>query len=72
MSIPKAARILGVCDASVYRAAKKGELPVIRIGKRILVLCELFEQMLAGQGGPVVQKGDRGSRPIAGAHGPQA
>jgi excisionase family DNA binding protein len=47
-SIPKAARRLGICDASAYRAAQKGELPVIRIGRRYLVLCDLFEQMLAG------------------------
>jgi len=72
LSIPKAARILDISNASAYRAAKKGELPVIRIGKRYLVLCDLFEQMLTGQWAPVLQRGDRGSRPAAGPHGSQA
>jgi excisionase family DNA binding protein len=71
-SIPKAARRLGICDASAYRAAQKGELPVIRIGRRYLVLCDLFEQMLAGQWRPVVQRGDGGSRPTPDPQGSQA
>jgi excisionase family DNA binding protein len=36
-SVPEAAEILGIDRNSGYAAAKKGELPTIRIGKRLLV-----------------------------------
>lgn len=48
MSIPEAAKILGIGVNGAYEAAKRGEIPTIQIGKRILVLREPFKKMLAG------------------------
>jgi excisionase family DNA binding protein len=42
LSIAEAAKALGVGRAAAYEAARKGQLPTIRIGRRLLVpLAEL-------------------------------
>ncbi len=46
MTIPEAARELGIGRNSAYAAAKRGEIPTIRIGSRILVPCAAFERMV--------------------------
>jgi len=50
-SVPEAAEILGIDRNSGYAAAKNGELPTIRIGKRLLVPKAALERLLntAGQ-----------------------
>ena len=47
-TIGEAAKELGIGRNQAYAAAKRGEIPIIRIGKRILVLREPFKKMLAG------------------------
>ena len=37
MSVAEADRLLGISTRSAYRAADAGQLPTIRIGRRILV-----------------------------------
>ena len=37
MSIDEAARVLGIGRASAYEAARRGELPTLRVGRRWLV-----------------------------------
>lgn len=37
MTIPEAARLLGICRSAAYRAVARGEIPTIRIGRRLLV-----------------------------------
>jgi excisionase family DNA binding protein len=38
VSVPTAARLLGISRSLAYRAAQSGELPVIRIGRRVVVV----------------------------------
>lgn len=38
MSVPEVARMLGVSRKTVYRAIKRGELPVFRVGRRVVVV----------------------------------
>jgi excisionase family DNA binding protein len=45
-TIAEAARELGVGKNQAYAAARRGEIPTIRIGNRILVLREPFKKML--------------------------
>jgi excisionase family DNA binding protein len=52
ISIDEAARLLGIARNSAYDAAARGEIPTIRIGKRILVPRVAFERMLAGETQP--------------------
>jgi excisionase family DNA binding protein len=47
-TVEEAARKLGIGRNSCYEAARTGQLPSIRIGKRILVPRVALERMLAG------------------------
>ena len=47
-TIPEAGRILGIGRNSAYEAARRGEIPVIRIGGRIVVPVAALEHMLGG------------------------
>jgi len=46
MTIPEAARALGVSRNFGYELARRGEIQVIRLGRRILVPKATFERML--------------------------
>ena len=45
-TVDEAAEAAGVSRNSAYEGVKKGEIPSIRIGKRILVLWQPFMKML--------------------------
>ena len=46
ITVPEAAERLGIHRDSAYAAAAKGQIPTIRIGKRLLVPLAAFERML--------------------------
>jgi excisionase family DNA binding protein len=46
--VRQTAKELGIGRNQAYEAAKRGEIPTIRIGKRILVLREPLKRMLLG------------------------
>ena len=46
---PAAARLLGISRTTVYAAARRGDIPTLRIGRRILVPRAALERLLAGQ-----------------------
>jgi excisionase family DNA binding protein len=46
MTIPEAAKLLGLSRNGAYEAAKRGEIPAIRIGGRILVPRHALEEFL--------------------------
>jgi hypothetical protein len=45
-TVPKAGALLGLGRYASYEAAKKGELPVVRAGKRFIVPIRALEKML--------------------------
>ena len=47
-TIDEAAKALGIGRNQAYAAAKRGEIPCIRIGNRILVLVKPLKRMLEG------------------------
>jgi excisionase family DNA binding protein len=47
-SIDEAAKELGIGRNQAYSAARRGEIPTIKIGKRILVLKGPLSRLLAG------------------------
>ena len=49
ITVPEAGKRLGIGRNAAYAAAARGEIPVVRIGKRILVPLPAFEAMLAVQ-----------------------
>ena len=48
LTIPEAAKTLGIGRNAGYEAARRGEIPTIRIGKRLLVPVVALERMLQG------------------------
>ena len=53
MTVDEAAEVLGVSRASAYEGVKTGEIPSIRIGRRIVVPTAAVRRMLRlDSGGP--------------------
>ncbi len=50
ISVEEAGRLIGVSRNSAYEAVRRKELPVIRIGRRLLVPRAALEKLLAGAG----------------------
>jgi excisionase family DNA binding protein len=48
VTIAEAAQMLGIGRNAAYEAAKKGQIPTIRIGHRLLVPAAALERMLSG------------------------
>ena len=49
LTVPEAARKLGISRNAAYEAAQRGEIPSIRVGKRLLVPRAALERMLQGE-----------------------
>jgi len=52
LNVKDAAWVLGVSKNSCYQAVLKGELPSIRLGKRILIPSQALKAMLESAGKP--------------------
>lgn len=52
ISVERAAEILGISRSSAYRAAKKGEIPTFKIGRRLLVPTARLMVMLSADSPP--------------------
>ena len=50
LTVEEAGQWLGIGRSAAYAAANRGELPTIRIGRRMVVPKDALERMLAGQG----------------------
>ena len=57
ISVAEAAARLGIGRNAAYEAVKRGEIPMIRIGKRLLVPLAAFDRLLRGEAGPHVERG---------------
>jgi predicted DNA-binding transcriptional regulator AlpA len=49
IDVPEAGKILGISRNAAYDAARRGEIPTIKIGDRLLVPIEQFNRMLSGK-----------------------
>jgi excisionase family DNA binding protein len=49
VSVPEAGKMLGLGRNAAYDAAARGDLPVLRIGGRLLVPRKALERLLAGE-----------------------
>jgi excisionase family DNA binding protein len=50
ITVEEAGQALGICRNAAYAAAQRGEIPVIRIGRRVLVPKAAFDRLLASAG----------------------
>jgi excisionase family DNA binding protein len=48
ISVEDAARLLGISRGLAYEAARRGELPVIRVGRRLLVPRQRLLELVGG------------------------
>jgi excisionase family DNA binding protein len=48
MTVDEAAALLGISRGLAFEAVKRGELPHLRIGKRILIVRSMLEALLEG------------------------
>jgi excisionase family DNA binding protein len=51
LSVPEAAKILGVHVQTAYVMARRGDIPVLRLGGRLLVKRLELERMLGAEAG---------------------
>jgi excisionase family DNA binding protein len=49
IDVPTAGRILGIGRGSAYEAVRRGEIPAIRIGGRLVVPTAQLRRMLEGE-----------------------
>lgn len=49
LTVEQAAEVLGIGRTAAYNAAQSGDLPVIRIGRRLLIPRPALDQMLNGE-----------------------
>jgi excisionase family DNA binding protein len=50
-SVEEAGAVVGIGRSAAYQAVKSGELPSVKIGKRLLVPKRALERLLEGDGG---------------------
>jgi excisionase family DNA binding protein len=48
LTVPETARVLGIGRNSAYEAVRTGEIPSLKIGRRVLVPRLAVERLLAG------------------------
>ena len=48
LTIPEAARLLGISISKTYEAARLGQLPAIKVGARVLVSRRRLEELIDG------------------------
>ena len=46
MTVEEAARVLGIARNTAYQAARTGDIPAVRIGRRVIVPRAALETML--------------------------
>ena len=59
LTVPEAADLLGICRNAAYEAVRRGEIPSIRIGKRLVVPRMAFEELLRNGTGADRNEPDR-------------
>ena len=55
LSVPEAGRRLGLGKNAAYEAARRGELPVLRFGRKLRVPRVAFERMLIEAKSPLAR-----------------
>jgi single-strand DNA-binding protein len=67
-SVDEAAAILGVCKTKIYDSVRKGEIRGVQVGRRIVIPCDVLEELLGLQ--PIGQHGDARDGVPASSDGP--
>lgn len=46
LTVPEVAEVLGISSDTVYSEIRKGRIPAVRFGRRLLVPCEAIDRLL--------------------------
>lgn len=46
MTVPEAAELLGLSESATYEAAARGQIPAVKIGRRVLVIRDQLMNLL--------------------------
>ena len=65
LTVPEAARALGLGRNQAYAAVRRGELPAIRVGRRLLVPLAALERLVDPPGGSCPAQRTAGEAPGA-------
>ena len=49
LSVEHAARLIGISRATAYRMVSSGDLPAVRVGRRVLILKKPLMEMLEAE-----------------------
>jgi excisionase family DNA binding protein len=49
LTVPEAAKLLRIAPRSYYQAAQRGEVPAVKVGRRIVVPGAALERFLSGE-----------------------
>ncbi len=52
LTVPEAAQRLGIGRNAAYQGVRRGEIPSIRVGSRLLVPKRAFDELLSGKAVP--------------------
>lgn len=58
IDVPNAAQLLGVSRTAAYEAARKGDIPSLRVGRRILIPVERLKALLGVGPESTIQRRD--------------
>ncbi len=58
LTIPQAARLLGISTSKAYEAARCGQLPTLRVGSRVLISRRRLEELVNGATGTRTPRDD--------------
>ncbi|MGE0731160.1 MAG: helix-turn-helix domain-containing protein [Acidimicrobiia bacterium] len=62
-TVPEAARLLGISRTSAYDCVRRGEIPALTLGRRILITRAALEQLLGPLPDPAKPTALDGDRP---------
>lgn len=48
-TVPEAAALIGLCKTAFYAAVRKGEVPSLKIGRRIVIPRAALDRLLNGE-----------------------
>ena len=60
LTIPECAKYLGIGRSTAYELARTGRLPVLKLGRRLLIPKAALERLLEGPGATLTTEGDDG------------
>ncbi len=65
LTVEEAGKLLGVSRGLAYEAARRGEIPTIRLGRRLLVPRARLLELVGAEVAPFAKGGDaNGDRPV--------